>query len=208
MELTIPLQTFETGKVRLGAPYKSTKLLAPLAYSDSDLQFHSLSLLLPLLTVKSYDPTTGRLAISFQGAAAAATKIQALQDMLLSAVYNQQRGWFPGEGSKGIDDLRSGFQPILDHGALHLYCPAATQASHIDIKVYKDGVWVTGSLSAALLAPGTPVRLAIKLQGISFHQHPISGAWTGKFRIQHRILAVFIGRAAGAGSGPGSGPSA
>ena len=217
MELTIPLQIFETGKVRLGMPYRSSKLMAPLAYSDSDLQFHSISLLLPLLTVKSYDPVTGRLAVSFQGAAAAATKLQSLQDMLLSAVYNQQRSWFPGEGGKSIEELRAGFQPMLEHGVLYLYCPAATQSTHIDIKVYKGGGastsdtgaggtaaggtaaggtaagWLTGSLSSSVLSPGTPVRLALKLQGISFHQHPITGMWTGKFRIQHRILAIFIG---------------
>jgi hypothetical protein len=197
MELTIPLQIFETGKVRLGAPYRSTKVLAPLAYSDGDLQFHAISLLLPLLSVKSYDPCSGRLAISFQGAGSAgttaATKIQSLQDMFLSAVYNQQRSWFPGEDEKTLEELRGGFQPMFEHGALNLFCPAATQSSHIDIKLYRGGAWMTGPLSAGVLAPGTPVRLALKLQGISFHRHPVTGAWTGKFRIQHRILAVFIG---------------
>lgn len=193
MELTIPLQTFETGKVRLGPPGLNAKPLAPLAYSDGDIQFHCLSLLLPMLTVKSYDAHTGRLAISFQGASSSATKMQALQDMILSAVFHQQRSWFPRERLKSFEEIRDGFQPIVDHGTLYLYCPSLLQSNQVDIRMYRGGVWSQANLSEGSLPPGTPIRLAIKMQGISFHQHPMTGMWTGKFRIQHRVLAILIG---------------
>jgi hypothetical protein len=27
---------------------------------------------------------------------------------------------------------------------------------------------------------------------VSFHQSSVTGAWTGKFRLQHRILSLYI----------------
>jgi len=43
-----------------------------------------------------------------------------------------------------------------------------------------------------MLIPGNKIRAVIRLHGISFHiLHPTE-QWSGKFRLQHRILAILI----------------
>ena len=195
MEWTIPIQTFETTKVRLGPLGRGTKPLVPLAYTDADFNFTTLSLLLPHLTVKSYDSTTGRLSLSFAGASTALTKLQSLQETLLAAVRNQQATWFPDAKLRSSEEIREGYQPIIDHGCLHLFCPLSSRSGtpaspYHEVHVFSKGVWSRGVSSASLFTPGTPIRIALRIQGISFHQHPVSGMWTGKFRLQHRIIAV------------------
>ena len=189
MEWTIPIQSFETGKILVGAPSRGSKLISPIAYSDGDAAFTSVAILLPQLPIKSYDAASGRLLISLQGTGVAA-KLQAFQDMLINSVYANQRGWFPGEKASEKDDIRQGFQPFVEHSILHLYCPSSAAGVSNEIHNYVDKKWSRGVISPSIFAPGKMVRLAIKIQGISFHQHPLSRAWTGKFRLQHRILAI------------------
>jgi hypothetical protein len=188
MEMTIPIQSFETGKVRLGQLAYSSKSLIPLSYSDGEFHFTNLAILFPSLIVKSYDIQTGRLVLSLTGASTAATKLESLQETLLAAVRNQQSIWFDRERHKTAEEIREGFQPLVDHGNLHLYCPIANGIS--DIQVYSKGTWSKGGLYPSFFTTGTSIRVAIRIQGLSFHRHAVSGAWTGKFRIQHRILAI------------------
>jgi len=42
------------------------------------------------------------------------------------------------------------------------------------------------------LQPGDLVRVALRIQGLSFHTHPTFGTWSGRFRLQHKIMALFI----------------
>lgn len=165
--------------------------MVPLAYADGDLHFNSLALLLPVLTVKSYEPHTGRLALSFQGASDVFTKLHSLQESILSAVRNQQDTWFSSGGGrqKETESVREGFQPMLDRSTLYLYCPQGTEGAGTlhDISIYSKGVWTKGRVPPSLLTTGARVRIALRIQGISFQ---MNGGWTGKFRLQHRILAV------------------
>ena len=189
MEWTIPLQSFDTSKILVGAPSRGSKLISSLAYSDGDAAFTSVAILLPLLPIKSYDATSGRLQVSLQGTGVAA-KLQAFQDMLINNVYTNQRIWFPGEKASEKDDIRQGFQPFIEHGVLHLYCPSSAAGISNEIHNYVDKKWSRGVISPSIFTTGKIVRLAIKIQGLSFHQHSLSRAWTGKFRLQHRILAI------------------
>jgi len=170
--------------------------MAPISYhsAEVDATFMSLSLLLPVLPVRSYDPATSRLQISLEPAAATATayKLQALQTTLLKRILSQQSGWFSPDRTRTAEELRAGFQPMIENGCLTLYCPSATAGATNDVQVYSGGNWTRGISSSAMLAPGKQIRLAIRIQGVSFHQHPVSGAWTGKFRLQHRILAIML----------------
>jgi hypothetical protein len=191
MEWTIPMQVFDSTKVRISTIIKSHKPMASLSYVDGPVQFPALSLLLPPLTVKSYDTETGKLALSLQGSAALSAKLTALQSLLLQTTYSNYRSWFHGEKERTYDELVSYFQPLVSHGCLHLYCPITTPGSFNEIKLYSGGEWSNGTDASNLFRAGKQVRIAVRLQGISFHQHPVSKMWTGKSRVQHRILAIY-----------------
>jgi hypothetical protein len=191
MEWTVPLQTFDAGKLRLGGMGRGAKPMVPFSYQDGDLTFTHLALLLPPLPVKSYDAASGRLVLSLSGSATALGKLQALQDAALTAVRQHQRAWFAGAKPRDAEDLRGGFQPMVEHTSLHLYCPAGGSGSGSDFALWSKGEWLRGAAATAALVPGATVRFAIRVQGISFHQHAVSGVWTGKCRLQHRVLAAF-----------------
>jgi hypothetical protein len=188
MEWTIPIQTFETSKLRFNTPpIWSPKLIVPMSYEDDALHFPSVSLLLPLLTVKSYDAATGQLTLSLQGSTTTLHRMQAIQDAIISAVSNYQRRWgIECSILKEEGGARDGFQPLLHHNALHLFCPADRPDSPY---MFSKGVWLQVG-SANMITPGQHIRVALRIQGISFHQHPVTGILTGKFRLQHKILGL------------------
>jgi hypothetical protein len=204
MEWVVPIQTFEPPRVRIGQITSGTKRLVPISYTDSDPisggAFNGISLLLPPLAVKSYDAASGRLTLSLSGQPAAATKLQTLQDSMLVAVRNMQAAWFPGEKIRGLEEVRAGFQPLIEGGGLHLYCPCAQSGVVAnDIAIYEGGGgsgWSYTKPTAKLFATGRILRIAIKLHSLSFHQHTGNSMWTGRFRFQHRLLAVMSAAAA------------
>ena len=158
--------------------------MIPLGYKDSDCHFPSLSFLLPFLTIKSYDAATGRLVLSLQDAPQVFSKFYTLQEMLLAAV--SMNSLIPIR--KG-DEMRTGFQHLVRAMEMILYCPSQDTLSQA-IQVYSNGTWTRG-IQPGVLVPGARVRLAVRIQGISFHIHTTTGSWTGKFRFQHKILAIF-----------------
>jgi len=186
MEWTIPLQNLEISNICVAKPTHGSKLISPISYEDDLAGFYNLSILLPSLPIKSYDAVSGRLQISLQGQGVL-TKLQQFQEMIISTVHANQATWFPGEKISEKEDIRHGFQPFIEHGLLNLYCPCATPN---EIYNYTGKQWVRGALQPSMFTTGRTMRLAIKIQGISFHQHHLSKMWTGKFRLQHRIIAI------------------
>ena len=191
MEWTIPLQNLDTSKINIGAPTQGSKLISLLGYSDEDSNFNSLSILLPNLPVKSYDASSGKLQISLHGGAIAA-KLLSFQEMLINSVCANQRAWFPSARPSDKEDIKHGFQPFVEGGCIHLYCPSSSVGMSNEIHIYSGKAWTRGAISPSMFSAGKSLRLAIKIQGLSFHQHPMTKAWTGKFRLQHRISAIMI----------------
>ena len=195
MEWCIPIQTFTLDNVQLGSTSpRGAKPLIPLAYRDPEFTFPALSLILPELPVKSYDPATGRLVLSLAESAQTQSKLQTLQDMLLSAVNSQHTTWYGGPTRKP-QEIRAGFQPMVVPGELHLYCPIYESMSQ-PIPVWSGGAWLTGKPRPGLLGSGAGaqrVRIAFRIHGLSFHLVPGTSAWSGKFRLQHKIIAVWLG---------------
>jgi hypothetical protein len=189
MEWCIPTQTVQLDHVQLGGLVRGAKPIVPLAYKDPDFTFPALSLLLPALPVKSYDPATGRLILSVAESAQTQSKLQTLQDMLLSAVNSQHTVWFAGQARRP-QEIRAGFQPLITQGELHLYCPIYESMTQ-PIPVWAEGGWLSGRPRPGLLA-GRTVRIALRLHGISFHLIPGTSQWSGKFRLQHKIIAVLL----------------
>jgi hypothetical protein len=199
MEWVIPLQKLEVNKVQMGSFINGVKPLAPLSYVDGEIHFPSLSLLLPHLTVKSYDPQSGKLALILRESPTAYNKLQALQTTLLSAVLTNQTAWF-NQPRRELAELQALFQPMIEGDILHLYCPVSVQDKKnggVDsIMVYRSekggAVLSSHGLRPAYLQPGDSLRISLRIQGISFHNHPTFAEWTGKFRLQHKIIALYI----------------
>jgi hypothetical protein len=182
------MHTFQVENVQLGNISSGPKAIIPLAYKDAEFTFPSLVCLLPNVEVASYNHATGQLVLSLEKCPQILHKLVKFQDMLLTAVHVNQTKWFDTHVRK-MQDIRSKYQPLIIDNTLHLYCPLQTQG----IPLYSTGGWTMGSTHAVVLEPGKKVKIVFKLQGISFHIHPASGAWSGKFRLQHRIIAVLQG---------------
>lgn len=189
MEWAIPLQNLDIQNIQINPPMQGYKLVSALGYSDTDVSFNTLCILLPLLPVKSYETASGRLQISLQGSMIT-NKLLAFQDLLIQTLLTNQARWFPGERVFSKDEIKQGFQPFVDKTSLHLYCPTSTTTSTNEIHSYSEKKWTNDVISPSLFTVGKQLRLAIKFQGLSFHQHPVTKMWTGKFRLQHRIVAV------------------
>ena len=118
------------------------------------------------------------------------SKLQGFQEMLINSVHANQRAWFPSARPSDKEDIKHGFQPFVDGGCIQLYCPSSSVGISNEINTYSGKTWTRGMISSSMFSAGKGVRLAIKIQGLSFHQHPMTKAWTGKFRLQHRISAI------------------
>jgi hypothetical protein len=187
MEWAIPLQKLEVGKIQIGEMAQNDKYIVPLAYFDGQNNFPNLNILLPMLTVLDFDTKSGKLALLLKEEPQFTAKLSALESTLLGAVYIQQKYWFPSSIYE-YPLLHSMYKPIVDNGLLHLYYPIHFNS---DVKIYKNNVWVKDFIPGMLEA-GSRARIMFRIQGLSFQKNNYTNAWTGKFRLQHRILAIFI----------------
>ena len=187
MEWSIPLQKLEVGKIQLGDLQNNEKSMAPLAYFDGQNNFNNLNILLPKLNVEEFDIKSGKLVLNIKDNKHYETKLQALQNTLLGAVYIQQKHWFPYIHFD-IETLSSLFKPIVENGSLHLFYPIT---SSFPIKIYKAGKWYT-KYEDTLISQNDTIRVMFRIQGISFHKNHYNNNWSGKFRLQHRIIAILV----------------
>ena len=188
MEWTVPLQKLEVSKIQPGTLQISGKPLTPLSYVDGQFILQHLNILLPALPIKEYDPETGRLILGLSETPQIQAKLMALQDSFLSTVYLNQRKWF-SDSNRSKEQMAALFQTFVEPTSLHLYCPLQTQDKKYSLFVWKKGVWER-LVSPGLLEKGDMIRVALRLQGISYQMNQ-SGSWTGRFRIQHRIFSIY-----------------
>lgn len=192
MEWTIPAQSFISDYAHISPPSIHQKLTAALGYVDptEHVTFPWFSILLPPLPIKSYNSDTGKLILSLVGVPAILANFIALQTRILQTIQSNYTTWFPSEPQRCLEEISASFQPLIQNNCIHLYCPLHTVGSFNEISVYSDSSWSKGIIPPSLLVPGKMIRAAIRLQSISFHQHPLTKVMTGRFRIQHRILAL------------------
>ena len=192
MEWAIPLQKLEVGKIQIGDIQHAEKAVVSLAYFDGQNTFPNLNILLPCLKVKEFDPKTGKLLLDLQNIPHHfETKLNALQSTLLNAVFIQQRQWFQ-TSTYSYEALAQHFKPIVESSVLHLYFPIfSTSGDKNNIRIYKNGIWYN-KFEPGLLDANSSVRIMFRIQGLCFHKHPYNNAWSGKFRLQHRICAILI----------------
>jgi hypothetical protein len=188
MEWAIPLQKIDVNKIIVGQIRYGEKPLAPLSYSDGPIHLPCVNILLPALLVKDYDPQTGRLKLSIQDNTAVLHALSSLQETLLKIVFQKQSEWFPGS-RKTSEELHVFFQPFVENNIINLYCPTAA-TGNISIPIWKDKMWLKG-VSTGSIVKGDTIRVGLRIQGISFQHNLEADIWTGRFRLQHKILQVF-----------------
>ena len=210
MEWCVPLQKLEVGKVHLGPLYsqqqqqqqttigrgqRDKKPIAPLGYVDGQTILPSLNILLPILTVQSYNAQTGRLEVSLENSFSIG-KLQALQQTLLNAITVYQQSWF-GSNHFSHDEILHSFQPMIENNVLHLYCPVISRPVSEEQRKYSGNltrIWVNNEwqdgLLPGVLKSGQRIRIALQIQGISLQLQ--NDQWTGRSRLQHRILGILI----------------
>jgi hypothetical protein len=189
MEWTIPIQKLEVSKIQFGSLQRTFKPLTPLSYTDGPIVFQNLNLLLPPLLIKEYDSSTGKLILNLAESPSTAAKLLALQDSLLNSVFQNQKAWFP-DSNRAREQIQNFFQSFVENTSLHLYCPLSTQEKRHTISVWKDNEWKRLDM-AGLLSKGDSIRVALRLQGISYQMNPTTGSWTGRFRVQHKISSIY-----------------
>ena len=182
--MTLPIQGIDAANIQLGP--LGAKLTTPISYNHPIAAMPSLSILLPIMPVHSYDSVTGHLVLQITDASQM-KRLNTIQDHILKLIRLNQRTWFPEFKQRG-DDIRTGFQPMVEGNLLHVYCPVSTGGPY-DIHVY-NGEWSRST--KGVIKVGQTLRAVLRIQGVSFHQSSVTGAWTGKFRLQHRILSLYI----------------
>lgn len=191
MELAVPLQRLTCANIEISSPYKYQKPMASLSYKDDEITLPCLSILLPALSIKSYDTETGKLSLSLTPYPQLLAKLQAFQLKMVQTIYENYTTWFPLEQARTMDDTHGSLQPLIANNCIHLYCPLVTVGSFNEISIFSDGSWSKGTIPPSLLVAGKQVRIGVRLQGISFHQHPLTRKLTGRSRVQHRILVIY-----------------
>ena len=189
MEWTIPIQKLELSKITPGTLQTLMKPLTPLEYRDGFVTMKHLNILLPPLMIRDYDATTGKLSLHLPEQSAIYNKLVALQESLLLLVYQHQKTWFP-ESNRTKEQIQNFFQPFVEANSLQLYCPLQSNDKKYFLHVWKDGVWKK-LVSPGLLQKGDVIRVALRLQGISYQTSQSSNSWTGRFRVQHRIMCMY-----------------
>lgn len=189
MEWTIPIQKLEVSKIQIGSLQKTMKPLTPFSYADGPIVFQNLNILLPPLSIKEYDATTGKLLLNLADSPQTAAKLLALQSSFLNSVYDHQKIWFP-ESTRSREQIQSFFQCFVENTTLHLYCPLQMQEKRNFISIWHEDEWKKLSV-AGLLKKGEYIRVALRLQGISYQLNQSTGLWTGRFRVQHKISCIY-----------------
>jgi hypothetical protein len=194
MEWTIPIQKLELGYINIGHKWTQKhrrgdyikKPMAPLSYFGPQFRLPCLSILFPPLTVVEYNQSICKLILDMGESSLASIKLTAFHETLVNSILYHQASWFKTSYTK--EEITNGFIPIFKQNKLNVHCPIVNSTN--GIPYYADGAWEK-NIQISNLKPGTRIRIAIKIHGISFlHNSPSDLRWSGKCRIQHRITGI------------------
>jgi hypothetical protein len=158
MILTIPHQTFEVINIHL-SPFqidKHGKAIAKLTYKDNSIDFQDVSILSPPMTVMDYHVETSRLRLDLSNQVSFHSKLNTLQDYLVSTFYTHQQSLLNLYHSP-YEMIRRLFYFLLDHTSLSLFVyPTVTIKTQDGRPCYVMN-----------LRQGDVIRCVIRLQGVS-----------------------------------------
>jgi hypothetical protein len=196
MEWCVPLQKLELNKISVGSLItrvnREKKPMVPLSYVDGQVTMPVLTILLPHLIIDSYNPANGRLELAMM-TNWIASKLTAIQTSLLEVICASQVAWF-GTSKFSREEVYRLFQPMVEGNKLHLYCPSTLQEKRKGmngIRIWRDGMWVE-DVQPGFLTRGQIVRVTLQIQGMSLQMGINDTSWTGRARLQHRILGILV----------------
>lgn len=202
MEWQLPIQKMEISNVNIGSPWPSSmkgkehllhKPMAPLSYFSSQFRMPFLSIIFPPLPIKEYSETSGRFVLDLFETKLACIKLNTFQETLINAIVYNQMSWFKSEFTK--EDVKNGFQQMIQESSLILHCPytephTTGKQTYKNVPLFKNGAWIPFSPNE--LKVGTRIRVAVKIHGISFLNRNENTEWSGKCRLQHRIVGIIM----------------
>lgn len=195
MEWQLPIQKMELSNIHVANPWgrggnqMNQKPLAPLSYFGTHFRLPFITLLFPPLQIVNYNSTSGRLELDMSISSLACIKLNTFQETLINAILYHQQAWFKTEFSK--EDVKGGFQPMIENNHILLHCPMTAQ----NVPIYKKETGWSPNFTPADLKVGQRIRVAIKIHGISFLTRPDKSGeqvWTGRCRLQHRIQGIIM----------------
>ena len=196
MEWCVPLQKLELNKISVGSLItrvnREKKPMVPLSYVDGQVTMPVLTILLPHLIIDSYNPANGRLELAMM-TNWIASKLTAIQTSLLEVICASQVAWF-GTSKFSREEVYRLFQPMVEGNKLHLDCPSTLQEKRKGmngIRIWRDGMWVE-DVQPGFLTRGQIVRVTLQIQGMSLQMGINDTSWTGRARLQHRILGILV----------------
>jgi hypothetical protein len=179
MILTIPYQAFEIGNIHL-TPFQLDrygKTIARLAYKDTALDFHDVSILSPPLTILDYNSDTSRLRLDLSDHYNFQVKINTLHEYLISTFFIHQQTLL-NRVDVPYEEIRRLFYFLLDGCTLSLFI-------YPTVVVKKEnGV----HCRVCDLKKGDVIRCAIRIQGIS----QIINKDELRLRLHHSVPSIWF----------------
>jgi hypothetical protein len=192
MELAVPLEKFNPTNVHYDASQVHTKSFITFSYSDDMINLSNIILLLPPTRIISYQSSTGKLILDMKEHTAIHSHLRKFQEDVYKYILSNHKIWFP-EKLYTAEQLDTQFQKCVSQNVLILYCPTFADLSDTSAKPIIPvfcGADYCEKLISANLVMGQTVQFAIKITGISLQME--NRQWTGKYRLQHKIHAVYI----------------
>lgn len=181
MELFIPAQTLDVGKIHLSnfkqMEGRNTMSIAPLHYIDQYIKLKNVTILTPPLTVINHDINTSRIQLDTSEHSMFSMKIYTLQEYLLSTLFLHQQTLFGTIFTQEI--LKSMFKTLIYKNKMTLFLGASSRTLK-----YVDSSKETIGLNEHIPS-GSKIRCAIHLQGIGL----IPGQQI-HFRFQHSLKSI------------------
>lgn len=179
MLLGIPYQAIEVGNIHL-SPFQTDKYgksLAKLTYKDPSIEFQDVSIISPPLKVIDYNVDSCRLRLDLSDQFMFQTKINTLQEYLVSTFFLHQQSFINNRTTMTYDEVRSLFHFLLFESSLSLYIFPNCIVKKAD-----------GSISKVIdILPGDIIRCVIRIHGIT----QIINRNFCRLRLQHSISAIW-----------------
>jgi hypothetical protein len=179
MILSIPHQALEISNIHL-TPFQSDKYgkaLARLSYKDNSIDFHDVCILTPPLKIIDYNAENSRLRIDLSEQPAFQTKLNTLQEYLISTFHLHQQS-FLSINNRSQEIIRSLFHFLLFENILCLYIFPTTL-----VKKEKGSYCRISEIKS-----GDMIRCIIRIQGVSqiINKNGI------RLRLQHSVPSLWF----------------